>query len=499
MITVKLCKEKIFDHQADGFAIFLNENFKVDELVKKLKPIFPAIEDHIKKMNFKGSKGSLLKFNFSITNSSDTVKSQYGFLVGLGNTKDKFKLIENYRRAIGNLIRKSESLKLKSLIFELPEIDAEKKYLVEETTIVASMAAYNFQDFITSDDKKNDIELSIIVDDPEKYKSNIAHGVFIAKAVNEARHWCDMPSNKKSPAILADYAAFVAKDHGLTAKIFYKDDISEMGMGGIEAVGKGSANEPRLAILEYHSHASARTIALVGKGVTFDTGGYNLKPGSAMENMKDDMAGAAVVMSIMKIIAHLKPKINVVGLAPLVENMVSGNSTRPSDIIRFYNGKTAEVKDIDAEGRLILADALAYAVKNYKPAHIFDVATLTGACTVALGHFYSGLFSDDEELCRLLIESSQITGERVWRMPLDEDYKPALRSEVADLSNIGTQRYKAGSTTGALFLQNFVGDTPWAHLDIAGTAFGVPDISYYRSGATGFGVRLIVDMLMKLN
>ena len=257
--------------------------------------------------------------------------------------------------------------------------------------------------------------------------------------------------------------------------------------------------EPRLVILKYSPQKNAKslpTLAMVGKGITFDTGGLSIKPATAMETMKDDMAGAAVVLGVMRVIAQFRPNINVIALAPMAENMPSGSAHKPGDIIRFYNGKTAEVKDTDAEGRLILADALSYAVAIYKPDAIIDIATLTGSCAAALGPFYAGLLSQSEELTAKVQESAQRSGDRVWRLPMDNDYKVAIKSHIADMSNIGTMQIKAGVITAAFFLKEFVGSVPWVHLDIAGTAFGVPDITYLRPGASGFGIRLLVDLIM---
>lgn len=216
-----------------------------------------------------------------------------------------------------------------------------------------------------------------------------------------------------------------------------------------------------------------------------------------METMKEDMSGAAAVISTMQAIAILKPDVNVVGITPLSENLPSGSATKPGDILKFYNGKTAEVKNTDAEGRLVLADALSYAVKHCNLDAMIDIATLTGACAYALGPFFTGLMSQHEDLIDKICDSAERTGDRVWELPLHDDYKPAIKSQVADISNVGSKQYMAGAITAGLFLQNFVGDMPWAHLDIAGTAFNVPDISYYRpEGATGVSVRLLIDLAM---
>ncbi|HLB94070.1 MAG TPA: M17 family metallopeptidase, partial [Candidatus Babeliales bacterium] len=274
--------------------------------------------------------------------------------------------------------------------------------------------------------------------------------------------------------------------------------VKQMGMGGLAGVSAGAAADCKFVILEYKtSEPNAPTVAFVGKGIMFDSGGLSIKPALNMEQMKDDMSGAAAVISAMGVLADLKPKINIIGLAPLAENLPSGTATKPGDIVTFYNGKTAEVKNTDAEGRLVLADALSYAVKHYQPDAIIDLATLTGACAYSLGPFFSGLFSEHEELTAQVIKAANRSGDFVWRLPLTDDYKVAVKAKVADLCNIGAKQYQAGATTAACFLQHFVGNTPWVHLDIAGTAFGVPDLPYYRSeSATGVGVRLLIELAM---
>ena len=297
---------------------------------------------------------------------------------------------------------------------------------------------------------------------------------------------------------MAQKAERIAKEFKLKYTVFNEKEINQMGMGGLAAVSAGSDLDCQLVIMEYKTaKKNAPTLAFVGKGITFDSGGLSIKPANHMETMKEDMSGAAAVIATMASIAQLKPDVNVIAVAPLSENLPSGKAIKPGDIVTFYNGKTAEIKNTDAEGRLILADALSYVVKHYKPDAIIDIATLTGACSYALGPFYCGMMSNHDDLVARLQESSERSGDRVWRLPLSDDYKPAIRSIVADICNIGSPKYLAGATTAALFLQNFVDDVPWVHLDIAGTAFDVPDLPYYRPhSATGFGVRLLVDLAM---
>ncbi len=311
------------------------------------------------------------------------------------------------------------------------------------------------------------------------------------------RHWRDLPPVALTPTELAAKAKEIAKKYGLGITVFDEATIKKMGMGGLAAVSAGSEQDCKFVVLEYKAkRKTAPTIAFVGKGITFDSGGLSLKPPRYMETMKEDMSGAAAVIGTMQAIAQLKPNVNIIGITPLSENLPSGKATKPGDIVKFYNGKTAEVKNTDAEGRLVLADALAYAVKQYNPDAIIDIATLTGACMYALGPFFTGMFGKHEELMQQLEYAADLSGDRVWRLPFDDDYKKAIVSNVADICNIGKESYLAGATTAAFFLSNFVNDVPWVHLDIAGTAFNVPDISYYSSGATGAGVRLLVELAL---
>jgi leucyl aminopeptidase len=268
-------------------------------------------------------------------------------------------------------------------------------------------------------------------------------------------------------------------------------------MGGLAGVSRGSDIDCALIILEYKAASqNAPTLCFVGKGITFDSGGLSLKPADYMETMKEDMSGAAAVICAIDALAQLKPDLNIIAIAPTSENLPSGHATKPGDIVTFYNGKTAEIKNTDAEGRLILADALSYAVKHYKPDVIVDLATLTGACSRALGPFYSGLFSEHDDVITCLYDAAKLSGDLLWQLPMGDDYKKAITSTVADICNIGSKQIPAGATTAAHFLQNFVDDIPWAHIDIAGTAFDVPNISYYRSGGTGVGVGLLVALAM---
>lgn len=423
-------------------------------------------------------------------------------LIGLG---DKTLTAEQYRRMVANIVRHAEKHQSESLNIFLPThklatANLDINQLVGEAVIAITMAVYDFQTYITDEKRKHkEIKEIVLLTDHEVDQATFTKAKIISLAVNSARDCIDTPALDMTPKILADKAQEFAKAHqNLKCTIFDEPTIIKMGMGGLQAVAAGSEQECQLVILEYTPEGGENypTISLVGKGITFDSGGLSIKPANSMEEMKEDMSGAAAVICVMDAIAKLKPKVKVIGLAPISENLISGSATKPGDIVKFYNGKTAEIKNTDAEGRLILADALSYAVKHYKPDVIIDIATLTGACSYALGPFFTGMFTQHEELAKMMEECSKRSGDAVWRLPLTADYTNAVISSIADLCNIGKPGYFAGATTAACFLQAFVGDTPWVHLDIAGTAFNVPDLPYTRRGiATGSGVRLMIDFV----
>ncbi len=429
-------------------------------------------------------------------------------VAGLGPTGGGgAEVFERYRRAIGSIVRRAAELKVDELVLQLPIPDAigvSQDYLVGQTVIAVDMAYYHCDDFITDASRKQVPELTVkLVDgfgEPHSGQPALTYGSLCARGVRIARHWSDLPADYATPSWLAERAREIAVFHGFKITTFVEHEVRHMGMGGLAGVSRGSERDCHLVVLEYTSkNPNARTIGFVGKGITFDSGGLSIKPSDGMETMKSDMAGAAAVVGAMDALGSLEPDVNIVAIVPLTENLPSGKALKPGDIITLYNGMTAEVLNTDAEGRLILADALAYAVKHYTLDAIVDVATLTGACVVALGPFYSGLLSAHDALVARILEASRVSGDRVWRLPLSEDYKAAIKSEYADIKNTGNRKYMAGTITAACFLQNFVGSVPWAHLDIAGTAFDVPGVSYYRSGATGAGVRLLIELAMNWN
>ncbi|MGH9658938.1 MAG: leucyl aminopeptidase [Bryobacteraceae bacterium] len=320
----------------------------------------------------------------------------------------------------------------------------------------------------------------------------LRRGQIIADAQNFARALVNEPSNRLSPGLLADHARRMAAEAGLDCEVLDQDRMKQLGMGALLGVAMGSAEPPALIVLRYRPAGESKThLGIVGKGVTFDSGGLSIKPADGMEKMKYDMAGGAAAIAAMKALAELRPRIAVTALIPAVENMTGSRAQRPGDIVTSLSGKTIEVLNTDAEGRLILADAITYA-KSLGCTHLVDAATLTGAIVVALGHIHVGLFASDDEMRKRVMDAAAAEGEKVWHMPLDDDYKDYLKSAFADLPNIGGRW--GGSITAAIFLKEFAAPAPWVHLDIAGTAWLDDAKPYLAKGATGVCVRTFIRL-----
>src|SRR5947209_3391583 len=367
----------------------------------------------------------------------------------------------------------------------------------------ALLGLYTFKKYQHSKDNGNGRgirKISIVAGEANKEDvlgQAVRRGSTLAEATNFARDLVNEPPNVLTPTELANRASTMAQQFGLECEILDRPQMRELGMGGLLAVAQGSAEPPKFIILRYRgaSQNTGKGMALVGKGVTFDTGGISLKPAERMHEMKGDMAGAAAVICAMQAIAALKPAINVTALVSSAENMPSGTAYRPGDILRIMNGKTIEIVNTDAEGRLVLADALSYAARE-SLSPVIDVATLTGGIVIALGSVMSGLFCNDDELSNELIAAGRAAGEKFWRMPLDEEYAEQIRSDIADIKQTGGR--PASSVTAAKILENFVGDAKWAHLDIAGTDFVDNPKPYQEKGATGFAVRTLVELVLRL-
>ncbi|MBI1206755.1 MAG: leucyl aminopeptidase [Azospirillum sp.] len=364
-----------------------------------------------------------------------------------------------------------------------------------ELALGARLRSYRFDKYRTTekeDRKPSLIAVQLCCADPDAARHHFAAGDRIADGVFLTRDLVSEPANLLYPAVLAERCLPLA-EHGVEVDILDRERLTRLGMGALLGVAQGSIREPRLVVLKYSGAPDAtdqRPLAFVGKGVTFDTGGISIKPAAGMEDMKWDMGGAGVVIGLIKALAGRKAKVNVVGVVGLVENMPGGNAQRPGDIVTSLSGQTIEVLNTDAEGRLVLADCLWYTQDTLKPRLMVDLATLTGAVIVALGHRHAGLFANDDELARQLTEAGTKVGETLWRLPLDDAYDKDIESEVADMKNIGSGR-DAGSSIGAQFLQRFVNKVPWAHLDIAGVTWSKKEAATVPKGGTGFGVRLL--------
>jgi leucyl aminopeptidase len=323
----------------------------------------------------------------------------------------------------------------------------------------------------------------------------------LVETVLWTRDVANVPADTATPEWLAEQARGLAKEFNVKVTVFDEKKLAEMNCGGILGVGSGSAHPPRLIILEYGGGArSGKTVAVVGKGITFDSGGISIKPAPGMSSMKFDKSGACAVLGVIRAAAALKVPPRVIGVMACAENLPSGTAYRPGDVLRTHTGKTIEVLNTDAEGRVVLSDALGYVVEKYRPDQVIDMATLTGACVIALGIDIAGLMSNDEALAQALLDASHQTGEQIWRLPLTDTHREMVRSDIGDVRN-STEMRVSGALTAAAFLENFVGGTAWAHLDIAGPAANESETaryapSYFNKGATAFGVRLVTRFLM---
>jgi len=409
-------------------------------------------------------------------------------LVGLGRS-DEVNL-EVWRQAVASAAAKAQRRGNQRIAVPIPESGAgEATEVAAATAEAVILAGYRYEEFKQPPPERVDIE-ELLIATPADVTAAVERAAKIAEATCWARDLINTPSNEKRPDALARRALDMAASHGLGSELIDDEQARELGMRALLAVGEGSAVGPRLVVLEHRPDgAEGPPTVLVGKGITFDTGGISLKPAAKMADMKSDMSGAAAVYGTMRALADLRAPRWVIGVTPLAENMPSARAYRPSDIIRAYDGTTIEVLNTDAEGRVVLADALAYAHQRYEPACMVDLATLTGACVVALGSVAAGVMGSDDALCEALVAAGEDTGERLWRLPMWAEYDKMVDSEVANVRNSAGR--DAGVITAGMFLKRFVGDTPWAHLDIAGTAFLSKATPYQPKGGTGFGVRLL--------
>lgn len=417
-------------------------------------------------------------------------------LIG-GGKREKLSSVE-VRRIAGTLVRvlKGKGIRSVALLLDTPNGDE----YVTPAAGGALLGAWE-PDAYKTDPKKNEKQIetfTVVVPGVAAATLNVAaeRGRIIAEAQNFARQLSNEPANKLTPGQLAERAQKMASESGLECEILDQQAMARLGMGALLGVAQGSSNPPFLVVLRYrHPIATSKDhLALIGKGVTFDTGGVSIKPAEGMEKMKYDMSGAAAVVGAMRAISQLKPNLPVTAYIPTVENMVGANAQRPGDIVTTLSGKTVEVLNTDAEGRLILADAITYAKRN-GATHIVDAATLTGAIGIALGQYNIGAFTNDENFLRRFMKAAKAAGEKTWQLPMDDEYKEYLKSAFADLPNIGSGR-QAGSITGAWFLREFADPTPWVHLDIAATAWLDDAKSWAAKGPTGVAVRSFAELAL---
>jgi leucyl aminopeptidase len=477
---------------ADVIALFVHQDKRlfsseILSISRKLGMRIPAAELG----DFAGKEGETL-----VLYTRRTGKPCRVVLTGLGERKKL--TLEQYRRSSAAAAKRARSLKAGSLAIFVPPVAAEYQSAVSALAEGAILSLYRYDKYIS---KKPDappdlLEITVCTERPAYLEAGceaVERAQVVCEATYLARDLANAPGNELFPETLAEAARLSAERCCYSARILDEREIRELGMGGVMGVSQGSAHPPRFIILQY-GDTKKSPIVLVGKGVTFDSGGISIKPSAGMAEMKMDMSGAAAVIGAFEAVSRLRLPVHVVGLIPCVENMPSGSSIRPGDIIRHYNGKTSEVDNTDAEGRLILADALAFAEK-YKPSAVVDLATLTGAVVVALGHHVSGMLGNDVVLMEKLRIAGETTYERVWQLPLFDEYEKLIKSDVADVKNVGGRW--AGAITGAWFLKKFVGSYKWVHLDIAGTAILEENGEYTQKGASGVGVRLLTELLRR--
>ena len=406
-------------------------------------------------------------------------------LVGLGNKKEED--LETLRRVYSSSLPHFRGIEDGTVEVVLPEISPEEE--AKEVAFSLGLAAYDFDRFRG---EKSKVKVERVLIRTGASASVIDEANSIASAVNFTRDIANLPPSVGTPSYFEQEARNIK---GITVKVLGREDFSKLGMGGLEGVSRAAREPGKLVIMEY-GPKDEDPILLVGKGITFDSGGISLKPAEGMDEMKFDKCGASAVLGVMKLISEMKLKKHVVGMMPLTENLPGGNAYKPGDILKHYNGVTSEILSTDAEGRLVLSDAIAYGVKNYHPSEVVDLATLTGACIVALGNNYAGLMGNNDKLKEKIEKAASRTWEKVWELPLDDDFQEQIKSKVADIKNTGGR--EGGAETAAAFLSRFVDGTPWVHLDIAGTAWTQKNTAkreYLPNGATGYGVRLLYEYL----
>jgi leucyl aminopeptidase len=407
---------------------------------------------------------------------------------------------ESIRNAASAALKVSIKLKRSSLQTVVPAVKGiDEELLLSAVTEGILLSNYSFSKYFFKKERSFSPDELVLISNSSSAKSIIERSAVICDNVQICRNLVNDTSDNTNPEKLVRYAQTVAKKCKLKVKVFNADKIEKMGMGLLSAVGRGSAHGPFFVILSYNGNLkSKKSIAVIGKGVTFDSGGLNLKTSGHIEDMRSDMAGAAAALCAIKTAAELKLRVNVHAVLPLTENMITNSSYRPGDVFKAYNGTTVEIANTDAEGRLILADAVSYTARNIKPSYIVEMSTLTGACITAFGEIYAASITSGGMIDDLLSESSEATSEKIWKMPTDPEFDEDMKSDIADLRNVNPER-KAGTIFGGSFILSFSENIPFAHLDIAGTSWYSKERGYRPKYATGYGVRLIIELISRIS
>ncbi len=488
--------------ESGGLVVGCFESKKLSPLAAELdKKTGGALKRAIEGSRFTGHRGEMLEIV-----APAKLKNSRILLVGLGDiAKAKLKDLENLGGSVYAKLANSGDIEIAILMSDVEGSDVPVVTRAARVGFGALLRSYRFDKYRTkekAEEKPSLKKVTIHVEEPQKARRELGELQKVSDGIFLTRDLVSEPANIIYPESFAAEAKALS-ELGIKVQVLGDAAMKKLGMGALLGVGQGSSRESQLVVMQWEGAPKAKgdakkPVAFVGKGVTFDTGGISIKPAAGMEDMKWDMGGAGVVIGLMKALAGRKAKVNVVGICALVENMPDGNAQRPGDIVTSMSGQTIEVLNTDAEGRLVLADALTYVQQKFKPRAIVDLATLTGAVIISLGHEYAGLFSNDDALCDALSSAGEATGERVWRMPLGPEYDKLINCDAADMKNIGSGR-AGGAITAAQFLQRFIDEgTPWAHLDIAGVAWSTKDKPTVPKGGTGFGVRLL-DQLVANN
>jgi leucyl aminopeptidase len=504
---------KLLFQDAAGFSASMLAVFAVDIAAAKdadPRPVLLNTSDAVSKATdrvmasgeFKATLGETL-----LLHTPGGLKAERLLLIGLG--KAKTLSADEIRKGAGTAVRAAKPLGLHEIAVAFPEdnalsdehSDALPYRLMSRALVEGAEVAEIDYDTYKSDRKDRSVQkLTILSRQLEKsataeIQEGFNEGLIVAAAQNFTRSLVNEPGNVLTPTVLGERTAAMCAEMGLKCEVYSTDKLLELKMGAFYAVTRGSAQPPALIVMTYEPTGgvakNAPVLGLVGKGITFDTGGISIKPADGMEKMKYDMAGAGAMIGAMRAIAQLKPNVKVIGIVCSAENMPDGNAFKPGDVVIAMSGKAIEIVNTDAEGRLVLADGLHYA-KTLGCTHLINAATLTGACVVALGMLNAGLFSNDDATCEKFLAALKVSGEKFWRLPCTDDYKDQIKSQIADIMNTGKNRW-GGATSAAMFLKEFAGETPWVHLDIAGCAWNEENKPWLPYGPTGIAVRSIVE------